>query len=133
MGTCVSKSKDIFPKVPCYILKENQILLSISSLDFSFTINDKTKAILTLLSNNKVKINLTQNSAISLILCLEDDYNNIDKLITELKSNFKIKVKKDLKLYTVRNFEEKSFAKFKKDKEILIEQTYNNTSQLICV
>jgi len=124
--------KDIFPKVPCYILKENQILLSISSLDFSFTINDKTKAILTLLSNNKVKINLTQNSAISLILCLEDDYNNIDKLITELKSNFKIKIKKDLKLYTVRNFEEKSFAKFKKDKKILIEQTYNNTSQLIC-
>ena len=119
--------------MPCYILKENQILLSISSLDFSFTINDKTKAILTLLSNNKVKINLTQNSAISLILCLEDDYNNIDKLITELKSNFKIKIKKDLKLYTVRNFEEKSFAKFKKDKEILIEQTYNNTSQLICV
>ena len=132
LGTCVSKFKDIFPKVPCYILKENQILLSISSLDFSFTINDKTKAILTLLSNNKVKINLTQNSAISLILCLEDDYNNIDKLITELKSNFKIKIKKDLKLYTVRNFEEKSFAKFKKDKKILIEQTYNNTSQLIC-
>ncbi len=133
LGTCVSKSKDIFPKVPCYILKENQILLSISSLDFSFTINDKTKAILTLLSQNKVKINLTQNSAISLILCVEDDYNNIDKLTTELKSNFKITIKKDLKLYTVRNLEIKSFAAFKKNKTVLIEQTYNNISQLICV
>ena len=132
LGTCVSKSKDIFPKVPCYILKENQILISISSLDFSFTINDKTREILTLLSQNKVKINLTQNSAISLILCLEDDYNNIDKLTNELKSNFKINIEKGLKLYTVRNFEKKSFAAFKKGKTVLIEQTYNNTSQLIC-
>ena len=132
LGTCVSKSKDIFPKVPCYILKENQILISISSLDFSFTINDKTREILTLLSQNKVKINLTQNSAISLILCLEDDYNNIDKLSTELKSNFKIKIEKGLKLYTIRNFEKKSFAAFKRGKTVLIEQTYNNTSQLIC-
>ena len=114
------------------ILKENQILIRISSLDFSFTINDKTREILTLLSQNKVKINLTQNSAISLILCLEDDYKNIDKLTTELKSNFKINIEKGLKLYTVRNFEKKSFAAFKKGKTVLIEQTYNNTSQLIC-
>ena len=52
----VSKSKELFPKIPCYILKENQILISISSLDFSFTINDKTKSILNLLSKNKIKI-----------------------------------------------------------------------------
>ncbi|MDB9712462.1 aspartate kinase [Flavobacteriaceae bacterium] len=132
LGTCVSKSKDILPKVPCYILKENQILLSISSLDFSFTINDKIKEILNLLSQYKVKINLTQNSAISLILCVEDGYNNIDRLTTELKSNFKITIQKNLKLYTVRNLEKKSIIAFKKDKTILIEQLYNYTSQLIC-
>ena len=41
-------------------------------------------------------------------------------------------IEKDLKLYTVRNFEKKSFAAFKRGKTVLIEQTYNNTSQLIC-
>ena len=131
-GTCVSKSKTLFPKIPCYILKENQILISISSLDFSFTINDKTKSILNLLSKNKIKINLTQNSAISLTLCVEDDYNNIDELTDELKSNFKIHIEKKLKLYTVRNFEKKTINEFKKNKDILIDQMYNNTSQFIC-
>ena len=132
IGTCVSKSKELFPKIPCYILKENQILMSISSLDFSFTINDKTKSILNLLSNYKIKINLTQNSAISLTLCVDDDYNNIDKLTNELKSNFKIHIEKKLKLYTVRNLEKKSIDEFKKGKNIIIEQLYNNTSQFIC-
>ena len=132
IGTCVSKSKELFPKIPCYILKENQILMSISSLDFSFTINDKTKSILNLLSNYKIKINLTQNSAISLTLCVDDDYNNIDKLTNELKSNFKIHIEKKLKLYTVRNLEKKSIDQFKKGKNIIIEQLYNNTSQFIC-
>ena len=131
-GTCVSKSKTLFPKIPCYILKENQILISISSLDFSFTINDKTKSILNLLSKNKIKINLTQNSAISLTLCVEDDYNNIDELTNELKSNFKIHIEKKLKLYTVRNLEKKTINEFKKNKDILIDQMYNNTSQFIC-
>ena len=132
IGTCVSKSKELFPKIPCYILKENQILISISSLDFSFTINDKTKSILNLLSNYKIKINLTQNSAISLTLCVDDNYSNIDKLINELKSNFKIHIEKKLKLYTVRNLEKKSVDQFKKDKNIIIEQLYNNTLQFIC-
>jgi aspartate kinase len=132
IGTCVSKSKELFPKIPCYILKENQILMSISSLDFSFTINDKTKSILNLLSNYKIKINLTQNSAISLTLCVDDDYNNIDKLTNELKSNFKIHIEKKLKLYTVRNLEKKSIDQFKKGKNIIIEQLYNNTSQFVC-
>ena len=131
-GTCVSKSKTLFPKIPCYILKENQILISISSLDFSFTINDKTKSILNLLSKNKIKINLTQNSAISLTLCVEDDYNNIDELTDELKSNFKIHIEKKLNLYTVRNLEKKTINEFKKNKDILIDQMYNNTSQFIC-
>ena len=131
-GTCVSKSKTLFPKIPCYILKENQILISISSLDFSFTINDKTKSILNLLSKNKIKINLTQNSAISLTLCVEDDYNNIDELTNELKSNFKIHIEKKLNLYTVRNLEKKTINEFKKNKDILIDQMYNNTSQFIC-
>ena len=57
---------------------------------------------------------------------------NIDKLINELKSNFKIHIEKKLKLYTVRNLEKKSVDQFKKDKNIIIEQLYNNTLQFIC-
>jgi hypothetical protein len=63
---------------------------------------------------------------------VEDDYNNIDELTNELKSNFKIHIEKKLKLYTVRNLEKKTINEFKKNKDILIDQMYNNTSQFIC-
>ena len=35
-GTVISKGVDINPLVPCYIFKENLILLKISSLDFFY-------------------------------------------------------------------------------------------------
>jgi general stress protein 26 len=63
---------------------------------------------------------------------VEDDYNNIDELTDELKSNFKIHIEKKLNLYTVRNLEKKTINEFKKNKDILIDQMYNNTSQFIC-
>ena len=56
----------------------------------------------------------------------------IEKILQHIQED-KIESKKDLKLYTVRNLEIKSFAAFKKNKTVLIEQTYNNISQLICV
>lgn len=132
-GTCISHSTELNPIVPCYILKKNQILISISSLDFSFTINDNTIYILNLIKEHKIKINLTQNSAISLTLCIEDEYNNFDKLLNKLKSNFKIATSKNVNLYTIRNIEKDTMRKFKKDKSVLIEQIFHNTAQYVVI
>jgi aspartate kinase len=132
-GTCISHSTELNPIVPCYILKKNQILISISSLDFSFTINDNTIYILNLIKEHKIKINLTQNSAISLTFCIEDEYNNFDKLLNKLKSNFKIATSKNVNLYTIRNIEKDTMRKFKKDKSVLIEQIFHNTAQYVVI
>ena len=40
-GTVVSKGKVLEPFVPCYIVKKNQCLISLSSLDFSFIVEKK--------------------------------------------------------------------------------------------
>ena len=39
-GTCISKGKVLEPMVPCFIVKKNQHLISLSSLDFSFIMED---------------------------------------------------------------------------------------------
>jgi aspartate kinase len=44
-GTCVSKGKAIDPEVPCFIVKKNQILISLSSLDFSYIMEENISEI----------------------------------------------------------------------------------------
>ena len=39
-GTSVSKGADLIPETSCFIVKKNQLLLSLSSIDFSFIIEE---------------------------------------------------------------------------------------------
>ena len=63
----------------------------------------------------------------------EDEYNNFDKLLNKLKSNFKIATSKNVNLYTIRNIEKDTMRKFKKDKSVLIEQIFHNTAQYVVI
>ena len=68
-GTVISKGVDIKPLVPCYIFKENLILLKISSLDFSFMVEDNISHIFKQLHDFKMKVDVIQNSAITFSVC----------------------------------------------------------------
>ena len=64
-GTCVSKGKTLEPEVPCFIVKKNQVLISLSSLDFSYIVEENISEIFSLLHLYKMKVDVIQNSAIS--------------------------------------------------------------------
>ncbi len=114
-----------------YILKENQNLLRISTRDFSFIAEEHLSKIFALLAKNKIKISLMQNTAISLELCLEDKYGNIDELNKELQKDFQTELLKNLSLYTVRNAKFEDLGDFYKNKNILLEQSSNKTIQVV--
>jgi aspartate kinase len=105
-----------FQKEESYILKENQNLLRISTRDFSFIAEEHLSKIFALLAKNKIKISLMQNTAISLELCLEDKYGNIDELNKELQKDFQTELLKNLSLYTVRNAKLEDLGDFYKIK-----------------
>ena len=67
-GTCVSKGADLDPNIPCFIVKKNQLLLSLSSIDFDFIVENNISEIFALFSKYKIKVNLIQNTAISFTL-----------------------------------------------------------------
>src|SRR5690606_10800429 len=73
-GTSVSKGADLEPHLPCFIVKRNQLLLSLSSIDFSFIMEENISEIFKLLHDFKMKVSLIQNSAISFSVCIEDKY-----------------------------------------------------------
>ncbi|RLD57666.1 MAG: aspartate kinase, partial [Bacteroidetes bacterium] len=71
-GTVIRSIKHKLDLVPVYIRKQNQVLLSISPLDFSFIIEENISKIFALFAKYKIKVNLIQNSAISLSVCISN-------------------------------------------------------------
>ena len=130
-GTIISKGIDINPLVPCYIFKENLILLKLSSLDFSFMVEDNISDIFKELHKFKMKVDVIQNSAISFSVCFFDKYNKIKELIKNLEGKYKIDIHKNVSLFTIRHFDEKSIKKISNNRKLLLEQRTEKTVRLI--
>ena len=103
-GTIVGKEFELTPKVPCYILKQNQVLISLSSLDFSYIVEDNLRHIFGLLHDYKMKVSMIQNSAISFSVCIENNYGTLERLLLHLKAKYKVASHKAVKLYTIRHY-----------------------------
>ncbi len=130
-GTKVGVSKEEEVHLPTIISKGNQLLLSISSKDFSFIVEDNLSKIFSAFAQHKVKINLMQNSAISFSVCIDSDAKKIAQLIKTLESDYTIKTNEGVELLTISNYSENGFSRFIKDKKLLIEQKTRNTVQLV--
>ena len=114
-----------------YILKENQVLMCISTRDFSFIAEDHISFIFRELAKRNIKVSLMQNSAISLALCLEDKFNNIDELEAELEQDFNTEIVKNVSLFTIRNARLENLDKLYEGKNVLLEQITKTTVQMI--
>ena len=114
-----------------YILKENQVLMRIATRDFSFIAEDHISFIFRELAKRNIKVSLMQNSAISLALCLEDKFNNIDELEAELEQDFNTEVVKNVSLFTIRNARLENLDKLYEGKNVLLEQITKTTVQMI--
>ncbi|MBE0424519.1 MAG: aspartate kinase [Lutibacter sp.] len=130
-GTTVGKGNDLIPEVPCFILKQNQILVSISALDFSFMVESNLSDIFSILHNNKLKVNLIQNSAISFSVCIEDKFNNFQHFLAQLKSKYKVSFTENVSLYTIRHSNEKAIDEIEQKGEVLLKQATKGTVQLV--
>ncbi len=129
-GTEVAKGQPLDPKVPCFILKREQHLIRLSSKDFSFITEDKLSGIFNKLYDYQIKVNLMQNSAISLSLCLEDKYDNLEKFVADMNEEYKVQEENNVLLNTIRHFDADSDKVVSKEKELL-RQTVRETLQIV--
>ena len=130
-GTCVSKGKAIEPHVPCFIVKKNQILISLSSLDFSYIVEENISEIFSLLHLYKMKVDVIQNSAISFSVCVDNIYDNRDKLLQHLKAKFNVTCHDNVSLYTIRHYNDIAIKELEKDKTVLLKQLTQGTVQIV--
>ncbi len=130
-GTSVKKGQPLDPYMPCYIVKKNQILVSLSSLDFSFIVEDKISEIFGLFHQYHIKVDLIQNSAISFSVCLDDKFNHFEGLLNRLKAKFKVTYNTNVSLYTIRHFTDEAIRALEKNKDILLKQITRETYQMV--
>jgi aspartate kinase len=130
-GTTVGKGITLIPEVPCFILKQDQILVSISALDFSFMVESNLSDIFRILHDNKLKVNLIQNSAISFSVCIEDKFKNFEHFLAALKSKYKVTYVENVSLYTIRHATEKAIGEIEQKGEVLLKQATRRTVQVV--
>lgn len=116
---------------PGIIVKDNQVLLSIGTLNLSFIAEENLKHIFDAFSKNKVHINMMQNSAVSFSVCFNEDPIKLEALISDLKGSFTLKYNTGLQLITVRHYDDGIIDELMGNKKVYLLQKSRVTVQLL--
>ena len=130
-GTLIHMTKKNIDYPPIIVKKEDQVLLSFSSKDFSFTEAENLRIILKSFDENRLKINIIQTGAITLSVVVDNKIEKINQVKTELSASFKIKFNTELCLITIRHYDFYSEDTFLRNKKILLQQRTRETLQVL--
>jgi len=114
-GTVIH-DKPVHHLPPIIVLKEKQVMLQMSSRDFSFVGEQHVGHLYNLFEKINIKPNLTQNGAISFICVLDDRAEKIEKLALEASAFLDVQVVKELSLLTVRHYTKEVFEQLTQKK-----------------
>lgn len=117
--------------VPSFIVKDNQVLLTLFPKDFSFMGVENLSDVFTQLAHYRVKINMMQNSALSLSICTDNVGERLKKCVDALKKRYKVKYNDPVQLITIRHYTPESVEKAVGDKKVLMRQTSRATIQFV--
>jgi aspartate kinase len=117
--------------IPSYIIKENQVLVSIQPRDFSFIVERNLQNIFSEMNRLRIKSNVMQNSALSFSFSMDLDEEKLKALQESVGENHEVRFNKNCRLLTVRHFTDEILKKLAGKAEVLLEQRTRNTVQLV--
>jgi aspartate kinase len=129
-GTVISKaiSKNLPPII---VNKEKQVMIQFKSKDFSFVDDKPVQELHELFSQIRLRPNVSQHTAISLICCFDDHAEKIDQLAAAASEIFDVELERNLSMLTIRHYTEEKIDNLTKGKKILLEQKTTTTVQMI--
>ncbi|MBI1223972.1 MAG: aspartate kinase [Bacteroidetes bacterium] len=121
---------DLYP--PMVALEKNQVLLNISTRDFSFVAEHHMSHIFTKIAEFRLQVNLMQNTAISFAVCVNNVDDRVQKFAQSIDKDFKVVIDADaLELTTVRHYTPQTLEMLRSGKIILVEERSKNTVQMV--
>ena len=116
---------------PSYIIKDNQILVSVSPRDFSFMDEHNLQIVFRVCDELHINTNMIQTSALMLSFCFDSDNDKLVSLLQSLSDSFKVRYNENLHLYTIRHYRDGDEDNFLKDRKIYVKQGSRSTMQYV--
>ncbi|MEP6595769.1 MAG: aspartate kinase [Ginsengibacter sp.] len=129
-GTVISR-KPVHNLPPIIVIKTNQVLMELNSKDFSFVSETLVSRLYEIFAEIKIRPNLTQSGAISMLCCLDDIPEKIERLALAASSLFEVQIEKNLVLLTIRHYNKEIVDSLTTGKTIELEQKTINTVQVL--
>lgn len=116
---------------PIIVVKDNQALVHLHTQDFSFIGEQPMSRLYEIFAEIKTKPNLIQTGAVSLVVCLDDRPDKIEKLAGTAATMFEVQVEKGLSLLTIRHYNEALLQQLTAGKKTVLRQQSEDTVQVL--
>jgi aspartate kinase len=129
-GTCIqNRSTARLP--PIIVYKFNQVLIELTSKDYSFVSEGLNYEVYKIFGALKFKPNLTQNAAISMLRVVDDRPEKVEAFALEAAALFDVVVTKNLTLLTIRHYTPEILNHLVGDTPLLLKQQTTETVQVL--
>jgi len=130
-GSVICNIDHVMNYIPVIIVKEDQILITISPLDFSFMAEESMSEIYQLFARYRMKVNLVQQSAMNFSVAIDRPERRFENLIDDLKKDFIVHYNSDLELLTIRYYNEDTINKLILDRSVFVSQRTRTTARFL--
>lgn len=129
-GTLISSDvEDHYP--PIVTIEQDQTLLSIATRDFSFVAEHHLSLLFQKIADQRLQVNMMQNSAISFSICVNKAPDKVKAFIAGIEKEFKVTREDGLELITIRHPQDGVLENMRRGKIVLFEERIRNTVQFV--
>ena len=129
-GTRMVEKANSELEVASYILKQNQTLMSISTKDFSFVVEDNLTFIFKTFADLGIHVHMMENSALNFSVCIPSEPAKLKALIEQL-SDFHVRYNDNVCILTIRHPKPMVMQQLLQYKEVLLEQRNRTTVRFV--
>jgi len=129
-GTRIVEKANSELEVASYILKQSQTLISISTKDFSFVVEDNLTFIFKTFADLGIHVHMMENSALNFSVCIPSEPTKLNALIEQL-SDFHVRYNDNVCILTIRHPKPMVMQQLLQYKEVLLEQRNRTTVRFV--
>ncbi len=129
-GTIIS-SENVHDLPPIIVLKDKQVLLQLESKDYSFVEDELVDKLHGFFHEARIRPNLSLNGAITLLCCMDDRPDKIEKVALAASEFFEVQVEKNCTLLTIRHYTDEIIEQLTAGRGQLLSQKNIETVQIL--
>lgn len=119
--------------IPAFIIKANQMLISFTTRDFSFVVEENLSELFSVFSRVGAQIHLMQNSAIDFSVITDYDAGRLLAIRQACDPGYKVYYNTPCQLITIRHYDQNTIDRLIGGKKVLLEQRSRSTARYVVV